>query len=90
MHFFYPNTKEPLSLNINKLNPTTMYLKHLENYYYLQFIANNSDNFIEKQQANKELLMAEKKMKWWSNRPHFNDEQATKENNKMKKMWGSS
>ena len=88
MHFFYADTTEPLNINLSNLNPTTMYLKHLDNYFYLKFIANNSDNFIEKQQANKELLIAQKKMNFWSKKPHINNTIVTKETNKLKKMWG--
>ena len=58
------NKKFDFSL-MSRINSTKAYINHVENYFYLRFILDKSDNFIEKNQANKEILIAERKMLFW-------------------------
>lgn len=66
--FFYTDTGSKSSFDpdlVNRLNPNTMYIKHLENLYVLKFIELKSDKFFEKAQATKEIKICEKKLKFW-------------------------
>lgn len=85
-HIIYEDKKYPWSYV--KLNPTNQFVKHLSNYYYLRWITEKSDNFIEKQQANKEMTIAEKKMKYWERSPEFNSNEAKRMHQKLKNEWG--
>jgi hypothetical protein len=51
--------------NASKLDPTPQYIKHLHNYFYLKFIFQNSDDWAEKRQAEKEIGICERKMDYW-------------------------
>jgi len=77
MAFFYSDNKEPFSGNVvpyHKQNATKAYLRHYDNYLYLQFIVQNSDRETERNQASKELTICERKLKHW--RQHANYDQA--------------
>lgn len=50
---------------VNRLNPNTMYIKHLENLFVLKFIELKSDKFFERAQAKKEIEICNKKLKFW-------------------------
>jgi hypothetical protein len=50
---------------INRLNPNTMYIKHLENLFILKFLELKSDKFFERAQAKKEIDICNKKLKFW-------------------------
>lgn len=66
--FFYTDTGPKSSFDpdlVNRLNPNTMYIKHLENLYVLKFIELKSDKFFEKVQASKEIKICEKKLEFW-------------------------
>lgn len=66
--FFYTDTGSNSSFDpdlVNRLNPNTMYIKHMENLYVLKFIELKSDKFFEKAQATKEIKICEKKLKFW-------------------------
>jgi hypothetical protein len=66
--FFYTDAGSKSSFDpdlVNRLNPNTMYIKHLENLYVLKFIELKSDKFFEKAQATKEIKICEKKLKFW-------------------------
>ena len=50
---------------VNRLNPNTMYIKHLENLFILKFLELKSDKFFERAQAKKEIDICNKKLKFW-------------------------
>ena len=58
---------------IHRLNPNTQWANHSYNYIALEHIAKASTDFNERQQARKELEIAERKMKFWSRHPDFDD-----------------
>ena len=47
-----------------RVDPTKAYLRHYENYLYLQFIAKQSTDPKERGQALRELTICERKMKF--------------------------
>lgn len=62
---------------------------HLNNWYQLNFIARNSVKFLEKQQAEKELRICLKKMKFWEKFPGFSVDIAGKKTDNQKRIWNS-
>jgi hypothetical protein len=70
-----------------RVDPTKAYLKHYENYLYLQFIAMNTADRVERYQANKELKICERKLEHWKKNPSFNQAYATEKSAELKKLW---
>ena len=89
--FFYSDTKEKFTGNpsrIWEMNGTKVYVSHYSNLLYLQFVANNPlASFIERQQAEKEIKLCEKKLEWWKRHPNFDQVEALREVEKLKKQW---
>lgn len=76
MHFVYENNPKNDDFNLGRLkkmllNPNKFYNTHLDNYFFLKFIIAKSDKFTEKQQAEKELAVAIKKMEFWERQVLF-------------------
>jgi len=71
---------------LNRMNPNNVLKKHIQNYFYLNFMFQNG-TWQESKQAAKELTMCEKKMKWWKSRYGYCEELFQKEFEKTKKMW---
>ena len=91
-HLFYPDN-QPFDygrFSITKLYPTACWKKHLDNYFYLRFILDRSDDRDERWVANKEMQIAEKKMKYWERMPEFDKDQAQAYLEKLKKTWNLS
>ena len=77
-------------IDFSRIDPNKPHLRHLKNYYYLRFIANHTDtDVIEKQQANNELVICERKMAYWERQVTFN--QSTKEEAiaELERQWAS-
>jgi hypothetical protein len=55
----------------NKLNANKNWANHSYNLFVLKHIANSTTNMKEKIQANKEILIAQKKLSWWEKHPNF-------------------
>ena len=72
-YIFYPPTKyhTPTSFNCNKFDPHVFYAKHAINYYRLKNIIHTSTDFEHKNTALREINIAERKMRYWSNSPKF-------------------
>lgn len=89
MSLVYSDDSEPHVFHgsLSNINPTKAYLKHFENYLYLSFIALNSEDRIEKFQARKELVIAERKMDHWKKSPRFDQRIATEQSSLLKKTW---
>jgi len=68
-------------------NANKGYLRHYANYLFLDFIIKNSKNTIEKIQATKEIVICERKMKWWENLPLFDRAYVNDEMKKLRKDW---
>lgn len=85
-HIFYPSSQPSSKINLSKVNPTKMYCKHLSNYFELRAIANNAASpFAARQQANAEMLIAERKMRYWERKPNFSNEVAVAFNMQLKR-----
>lgn len=86
---FYTNTGPKSEYNpafINRLNPNTQYIKHLENLFYLKFLELKSDNMVERHQAKKEIDICNKKLQFWE-RKIDNQELIDNKLSELKKIW---
>jgi len=70
-----------------KPNPNKQYMKHFDNSLILTRLLQVSTSIIDRYQAQKELACAERKMKYWSQRPGFDKELAANESLKLKALW---
>lgn len=76
------------SVDIYKMNPHKPYQRHLENWFYLNFIAQNKDaTFSEKRQAEKELTICQRKLDYWERHPNFSDSEKLRITSELKKKW---
>lgn len=72
--------------SLARMNPNTMWAKHYDNFLFLDFMARNG-TFVERHQAQKEIEIAKRKMKFWKHRPTFSVEVARAYQEKANKMW---
>lgn len=72
---------------VHRLNPTRQYLKHYDNLMYLTFIRDNTDDRVERYQAGKEVVLCERKLKYWRSRPGYDEAQALTGVGQIKARW---
>lgn len=91
MSFIYSDEPRSFSgnLNIAAMNPHKPYRTHLENWYYLTFIKANSKDYREIQQAEKELVICQRKLDYWKRHPSFEPSVGAQITDDVKKMWAS-
>ena len=64
------------------------YLEHFANKLYLNFVAKHKDtSFVEKAQANKELEICERKLKYWTHHPNYDQDVVTRGCEQEKRNW---
>ena len=86
MFFYKDKDTTPFDHRLLKiLNPTACYLKHYENMLYLRFIAENSDDRLEKHQAEKEMRICQRKLDYWARL--YNHDEALKGMQALKQKW---
>lgn len=90
MAFFYSEAREPFTgaVDFHKLNAVKGYMRHFDNLMYLTFMANNG-TFQEKAQARKELVICERKLKWWENHPNYIKDEVLAAIAKVKAQWAT-
>lgn len=52
-------------INVHNMDPVKQWAKHYGNYLYLKFLFDNTKDWKEKRDANKEMQIAQKKMDYW-------------------------
>ena len=83
----YEDNEPPPSKPI-KVNPNRAFIKHYENSLYLQFIADHTEtSFQEKNRANYELTIADRKMAYWRKHPEFSEERMISDCLVAKSKW---
>lgn len=89
--FFYSDTSPKFTGNPSKIwemNGTKVYLSHYSNLLYLEFVASHGEtSFIEKQQAEKEIVLCNKKLQWWQRHPLYDQDEALRGVEQLKKNW---
>lgn len=73
-------------VDLSRVNATKVYLGHYSNQLYLHFMQNNGTRE-EKRQADKELIICERKMKYWEKHHNFDSALAVAGMAKAKKEW---
>lgn len=68
-------------------NATKHWVTHYSNFKYLRFILTNSKDFEERARANKEVQIADRKMRYWMNHPNFDRSIAEKEKAALDRQW---
>lgn len=57
-------------IDVWKMNAVEAYMRHFENFLFLDFMLNNG-NDAEKRQSSVEMEICERKMKFWERHPNF-------------------
>ncbi len=70
----------------DRINANKSWLKHYENWLYLDFIARKGDRK-EKDQARSELIICERKMTWNEKHPNFDWVVVIPEKLKLQRQW---
>jgi hypothetical protein len=74
MAFIYPDNPEPFTgrpMPYSSIPATSIWKKHCENYYLLKWIHDHTGDAREKCQAQKEMSVAERKMKYMEKHPNY-------------------
>jgi hypothetical protein len=91
--FFYSSEKSDLAgvaIAFHKFNATKCWLKHYDNLLFLQFVANNvRASRTEKHQAAKEMLICERKLKFWARQENYVEAEAQAGALKAKTLWSA-
>jgi hypothetical protein len=74
------------NIRISDIDGTKAYLKHFENQLYLSFMAKHGSRD-ERWQAERELVICERKMRYWEKHPRFIGEDARRGMEALKKNW---
>ena len=90
MAIFYSDAKgeggQP-SVPYHRWNAVKGYLNHYSNYLMLSFIAQSTRDRAEKHQAVKELAICERKMRFWTTHPNYDQSEVTKGCAALKRDW---
>lgn len=88
MSICYSEAKSDLSGPPKLQYANSAWRKHLENWYFLKWIAEHDPSYAQRHQANKELLIAERKMAYWERfRGYFDPERAVRDRDEVKRQW---
>jgi hypothetical protein len=71
------------------LDAVKHYCRHYANLLYLQFISVKSDDWREKQQANKEMVICRNKLAYWMNHPNWTKEEVLVRVEELKRQWNT-
>jgi hypothetical protein len=90
-HFVYEDN-EVRRTNTNPIpymsQPAVKYwATHFGNSMYLTFLVKNEPGFVERNRAQHELNICERKMQYWQNHPNWEPVEAGREADKIRKMW---
>jgi len=85
----YSSEQEKLGpIDLDRIDATKVWLGHFANSLMLGFFIAKGTR-IEKQEASQELVICERKMKFWERQPNFELDRATAETSKLKTQWGN-
>lgn len=73
-------------IDLSKLDGTKGYLRHYQNLLVLTFFHQHGTR-LERQQAAEEMIVCERKLKWWSNLPSYDHAAALKGVETLKREW---
>jgi hypothetical protein len=86
--FIYADNRQPFSGSINVWNwdGTKKFLEHYDNYLLLHLFATEGTR-AERAQAEKEIAICERKMRFWRRHPKFDSDVAQKEIETRVQQW---
>jgi hypothetical protein len=85
-----PSGKFDPKVPISQWDPHKHLRTHVDNLHYLKFIANHPNTSVnEKIQAAKEMQIADRKIKFWTNHPKYDHTQGQKIHDEVKKKWST-
>jgi len=73
--------------NLQHIDATRIYLTHYSNMLMLDFLARHETDFRLKRQAERELDIARRKMKYWEHHQNFSQARALKGIEQLKRNW---
>lgn len=85
--FFYSDTEPRGPGGAFKGDPTRCYLTHYANSLSLKFFATKDPDPRQRGQALRELTICERKMDYWRKRPGFEQKEALKGIQELRKQW---
>jgi hypothetical protein len=74
-------------INIYAMDPHPKYLEHFSNSLLLRVIEKETNDFAERQQARKEQVIAERKMRFWERHPSFSYEAVRRDCERLRREW---
>lgn len=88
MTFFYSDTapRSASTINVWKMNGTKGYLRHYDNFLYLNFMAQHGTR-VERIQAEKEMVICKRKLAFWERHPNTDRELLRVEKERMNRQW---
>lgn len=85
MAFFYETTRVSVrtgdsgpAFDPSRCDAVKCYMSHYQNLLVLDFMSRNG-NFKERAQANEEIEICKRKMKFWERQPHFVKDEALRQ-----------
>lgn len=86
--FFYSDTASGSAtpINIWKMNGSAAYLRHFDNYLFLNFMAKNGTR-AERYEAEKEIVICRRKLAFWKRHPNYEEHVVKPEVEKKIKEW---
>lgn len=83
-----PGKYEGPKIDLSKIDATRAWFKHKENEAVLKFFHLNGSR-LEKQEAAEELIICERKLRYWEHAPNFDKDEAIRMVAKLNKDWSN-
>ena len=71
MSIFYNDEKTPFTGSISSFNPNSQWANHSYNLFVLSHMSKTSTDRNERCQVEKEIIIADRKIKFWERHPDF-------------------
>lgn len=86
--YFYSDSAPKTATNVDiwRMNGSQAYLRHFDNFLFLDFIAKNGTRE-ERVSAEKEILICKKKLSFWERHPNFDPNLVSREKEIRIKQW---
>lgn len=88
--YFYSDTapRSNSDINVWKMNGSKAYLRHFDNFLFLDFVAKKGTR-AERADAEKEILICKKKLSFWERHPNFDADLVQREKERKIREWKS-
>jgi hypothetical protein len=87
MYFYSDNAPKGSSdINVWKMNGSKGYLRHFDNYLFLQFIAKEGTRD-ERASVEKEIIICERKLAFWERHPNYDADLVKREKERKIREW---